>query len=201
MPGASKTKLLLAESMKQLMHKMPLEKISVSDIVEHAEIGRNTFYYHFQDKYDLVIWIFQTESAALFANSLNQGNWYSAVELLEDYLLQNREFYCNALAYDGQNSLREYLFELFKDMVVQQILEQQAESNALVSQQDLDFTAEFFAGALQGLLVRWAKQGMKTPPHSYRESVNRVLQCSWVRTYFLGENLPDAVDDAQPKIG
>ena len=201
MRGANKTKLLLAESMKQLMQKMPLEKISVSDIVEHADIGRNTFYYHFQDKYDLVIWIFQTESAALFADSLNQGNWYNAMELLEGYLQQNREFYCNALAYDGQNSLREYLFELFKDMVMQQILEQEAESGTMLPQRDLEFAADFFAGALQGVLVRWARQGMKTPPVAYRESVNRVLQSTWARSYFLGEKLPDADTGRQSHIG
>lgn len=188
MPGASKTKLVLAESMKQLMHKMPLEKISVSDIVEQADIGRNTFYYHFQDKYDLVIWIFQSESAALFADGIGQGNWYDAVERLEQYLQQNREFYCNALAYDGQNSLREYLFELFKEMTVQQILEQ--EGAAGLQAEDLEFAAEFFASAMQGLLVRWAKEGMKSPPQSYRDSVNRVLRNSWARTYFLGEAAP-----------
>lgn len=201
MPGASKTKLVLAESMKQLMQKMPLEKISVSDIVERADIGRNTFYYHFQDKYDLVIWIFQSESAALFADGIAQGNWYDAVERLEQYLQQNREFYCNALAYDGQNSLREYLFELFKEMTVQQILEQETAGGAELQTRDLEFAAEFFASAMQGLLVRWAKEGMKSPPQSYRDSVNRVLRNKWARAYFLGETVPGQTAAPQPPSG
>ena len=187
MPGAGKTKILLAESMKKLMLSMPLERISVSDIVEVAQIGRNTFYYHFQDKYDLVIWIFQTETATLFADGQGVDSWASAMERLENYLSANRDFYCNALAYDGQNSLREYLFELFKAAIVQQLTERELQEGSTVDPRELDFAGEFFASALQGLLVRWAKQGMKPPAISYRKCVHWVLKSDWARVYFLGE--------------
>ena len=60
MPRSNQTKHLLAESLQELMVTTPLEKISVNDIVDHAGVGRNTFYYHFEDKYDLVNWYFQS---------------------------------------------------------------------------------------------------------------------------------------------
>ena len=44
--------------MKRLMVNKPLDKIRVTEICREAEIERPTFYYHFQDKYDLVAWIF-----------------------------------------------------------------------------------------------------------------------------------------------
>lgn len=50
MSRTNKTKELLAQSLTELMVTTPLEKISVNDIVEHAGVGRNTFYYHFEDK-------------------------------------------------------------------------------------------------------------------------------------------------------
>ena len=53
MPRSNQTKRLLAQSLMDLMTTTPLEKISVNDIVDHAGVGRNTFYYHFEDKYDL----------------------------------------------------------------------------------------------------------------------------------------------------
>lgn len=46
MPRSNQTKHLLAESLQELMVTTPLEKISVNDIVDHAGVGRNTFYYH-----------------------------------------------------------------------------------------------------------------------------------------------------------
>ena len=59
MPRSNQTKRLLAQSLQEIMATTPLEKISVNDIVDHAGVGRNTFYYHFEDKYDLVNWYFQ----------------------------------------------------------------------------------------------------------------------------------------------
>ena len=79
---AERTKLWIAAAMKRLMVKKPLDKIRVTEICREAEIERPTFYYHFQDKYDLVAWIFfqdadstdilSVESAAAGMNRMRQ---------------------------------------------------------------------------------------------------------------------------------
>lgn len=183
MPGASRTKQILAESLKDLMKKMPLEKISVSDIVEHAEIGRNTFYYHFQDKYDLVNWIFQSESARFFAERVTRENWSGWLESLESYFSENKDFYCNALDYTGQNSLQEYLFEMFRDVAVQQIQEMEMEEGPHFTKEEQQFTGEFVASAVVGLLVHWARGGMKVMPGNYRRCVRGICDGTLIRAY------------------
>ena len=55
------TKKVLAYALKNLMETRPLNKITVGDICEACDMNRKSFYYHFQDKYDLVNWIFYTE--------------------------------------------------------------------------------------------------------------------------------------------
>ncbi|MBQ7859911.1 MAG: TetR/AcrR family transcriptional regulator C-terminal domain-containing protein [Faecalibacterium sp.] len=174
MSGANRTKQALAESMKALMKKMPLEKISVSDIVEHAHIGRNTFYYHFQDKFDLVNWIFQSESSSYFVGQNNGDSWNDWMTSLSEYFAQNREFYCKALAYAGQNSLRDYLFDLFKELTVQRIKRIEQEVGRTFTAEELNFGGEFMASALLGLLVRWAEQGMKPVPAAYSQMMLRL---------------------------
>ena len=47
------TKDLLALSFKELIMKMPFEKITVKMITEGADVIRPTFYKHFQDKYEI----------------------------------------------------------------------------------------------------------------------------------------------------
>ena len=79
---AERTKLWIADAMRRLLVKKPLEKIFVTDICKEAEIERPTFYYHFRDKYDLMAWIFcqqtmktdvlSVESAAKAMNSMRQ---------------------------------------------------------------------------------------------------------------------------------
>ena len=195
MPGASRTKQILAASLKDLMHTMPLEKISVSDIVEHADIGRNTFYYHFQDKFDLVNWIFQTESTRFFAENALRKNWTNALESIEDYLRENKDFYCNALAYNGQNSLQGYLFDTISDLVVQQVHSMEGAEYRSLSREELRFIGDFIASAIVGLVVRWAAQGMKDDPARYQNCIRRICDGSLIRAYIGQVEKPAAEDE------
>ena len=53
-----KTKYKLAASMKECMKQMPVDKITVKNIVEGCGVARQTFYRNFLDKYDLINWYF-----------------------------------------------------------------------------------------------------------------------------------------------
>ena len=99
MSRTNKTKELLAQSLTELMVTTPLEKISVNDIVEHAGVGRNTFYYHFEDKFDLVNWYFQSGATQFLVTRGHYASWSTLLTDLEEYLLQNKTFYVNALAF------------------------------------------------------------------------------------------------------
>ena len=53
------TRYLFAQSIKDLMAKQSLDKMTVTDIVKHSGMTRQTFYRYFKDKYDLVNWYFE----------------------------------------------------------------------------------------------------------------------------------------------
>ena len=158
MPRSNQTKRLLAQSLMDLMTTTPLEKISVNDIVDHAGVGRNTFYYHFEDKYDLVNWYFQSGVTQFLVERSAYASWNALLEAVEDYLLENKVFYCNALAYTGQNSLQQYIFDYLSSIFMQRAKELRpgigADENLLAGR--------FFAGALMGILQPWVLGGMKT---------------------------------------
>ena len=46
----------MANSLKELIQEMPFSKITIDKIVTNCGYNRQTFYYHFQDIYDLVEW-------------------------------------------------------------------------------------------------------------------------------------------------
>ena len=77
-------------------------------------MGRNTFYYHFEDKYDLVNWYFQSGITQFLVERSAYSSWDSLLTALEAYFLENKVFYCNALAYNGQNSLQQYMFDYLR---------------------------------------------------------------------------------------
>lgn len=52
----SDTKQKITAALRQLMQKMPLNKITVSDIMDITQMRRQSFYYHFQCIDDVVCW-------------------------------------------------------------------------------------------------------------------------------------------------
>lgn len=59
MDAGLKTRYKLAASLKELVRREPLDKITVKQIVEGCGVSRQTFYRCFLDKYDLVNWYFE----------------------------------------------------------------------------------------------------------------------------------------------
>ena len=69
------TKKALAGSLKKLSLEKPLDKITVTDIAEDCQVNRQTFYYHFQDIYDLVEWIYTSEVAVALGDKRTYDTW------------------------------------------------------------------------------------------------------------------------------
>ena len=55
------TKNALAASLKRLLSKKELSKITITNIAEECVVNIQKFYYHFKDIYDLLEWIFTNE--------------------------------------------------------------------------------------------------------------------------------------------
>ena len=63
-----RTKKALAESLKNLMQSKPFSKITVSEITRDCGVNRKTFYYHFEDVYDLLKWMLEQEAIEVVKN-------------------------------------------------------------------------------------------------------------------------------------
>ena len=108
---AERTKIWIANTLKKLLAKKPIEDIRVTEICRAAEIERPTFYYHFRDKYDLVNWIFYVG----FIEEADISSYKTGWDWLADicrYFYREKEFYRAALRIEGQNSFRDYLIEM-----------------------------------------------------------------------------------------
>jgi len=154
------TKRALANALKELMQTVPFAKISVADICEKCDMNRKSFYYHFQDKYELMNWIFDME----FIEGIDRGNADQSLEELTSLfciLYNERAFYCNALSVQGQNSLTEHIREIAIPILRQRMCE------ALPAEEDHHFYLDFFLDALLGAIMRWIKDDNCEPPEQF----------------------------------
>ena len=90
------TKQLFADTLQAMMREMPLQKVMVKELCERCGAERQSFYYHFKDKYDLIAWIFLRDYEA----SLSDEGGHYTVEHAAGVLrrMKKREsFYRNIL--------------------------------------------------------------------------------------------------------
>jgi probable dihydroxyacetone kinase regulator len=161
MPKSTITKSALADGMKELMKSKKLSKITIADITTQCDISRNTFYYHFRDKYALVNWIFSSEALPIVNTFSSPECQLEGFIRLCRYLLNNRHFYLEAFEYTGQNSLTDYLLESYFELMKLNISTYYEQYNLKLSTDDLYIVARLEAHAYVGIIMDWVHAGMR----------------------------------------
>ena len=168
MSDSNITKRALSQALKELMKTRPIEKISVGNICDACGLNRKSFYYHFQDKYELIYWIYCTE----FLDAALSRHYDDSLELLDSvccYFYDNREFYVNTFRMEGQNS-----FSGFFHSVVYAILKEQL-SDVFSSEPSIDPYAEFYTDAIVQAIKKWLLRKDRMPPHEFASFIEKAL--------------------------
>ena len=97
-----RTKLALAKALQELLNTKSLDEVRVSELCSRCNLQRQSFYYHFQDKYDLVAWIFMQDTSRVFEACGSQLNLQFMSSLLNTFY-DKKQFYLRIMADRSQN--------------------------------------------------------------------------------------------------
>lgn len=159
---AQTTKKALALSLKKLLDKKPLDKITVIDIVEDCEVNRQTFYYHFKDIYDLVEWIYTVEATKALDGKKTYDTWQQGFLQLFQYSIENKAFVINTYHSANREHLQRYLYnECY--LLIMGVVEEKA-AGLSVRDEEKAFIADFYKYGFVGLMLEWISTGMKEEP-------------------------------------
>ena len=156
------TKRRIATGMKEMLKDQSFEDISIESLTKYTNISRNTFYYHFKDKYDVINWIFYSDITPIVTKTYTLTNWTEGLIMLCDYMQQNKEFYIKVLHVSGQNSFTESLLDFYKHLVYNLI--KSTGGSKLFSEEHINIISDFYAFGLTGIIVNWAKHDMQVDP-------------------------------------
>lgn len=156
------TKKAIATGMKELTKKKSFDKITVSDITEICGLNRQTFYYHFQDKFELVNWIYYNELISIVTDDLTYDNGIDKVCQMLSKMKSEDYFYVNTLKASVKNEFEEYLFKVTSELFIDII--GRIAKNPTIDEDDIRFIAEFYAFGMTGTIISWASNGMKETP-------------------------------------
>lgn len=106
--SSAQTKQAMAAALKELMAQKPMEKISIQEITVRSGMKRQNFYYHFEDIYDLMRWMFQEEAVSLLQKRKGVLLWQEGILQLFQYLEENRAVCLCALKSLGRDNIRRF---------------------------------------------------------------------------------------------
>ena len=168
------TKEALSMALKSLAKTKPLSKITIKDITDYCDISRNTFYYHFTDKFDLVNWIVSSETLREINTFCEPELWLEGFVNLCKHLHQNRRFYREAISYIGETLFQEHLLQFYFELLKLHLDTLYSDKGYKLDDEELSLLARMQAYSYVGIIMDWIHSGMKNNYTDYYEKLKRI---------------------------
>lgn len=150
------TRKAIIESFMELLKKKSLDKITVKDIIESADINRNTFYYYFQDIYDLLENTFKDESARFQSESVPDSTFYEEYVRLAAFCIEQKEAILHLYNSKSRDVWHRYL-ETAIEGFVSRFVKKAAEGTTLSKEGEYYITV-FYTYAIIGATIQWVEK-------------------------------------------
>ena len=153
------TKRALAASLKKLLAQKTLDKITVKDIVEDCGVNRHTFYYHFQDIYDLMEWIFSDDADRILGNRRTYEQWQEGILSIFNYLMDNKPLILNAYHSISREHLERYVTKLARPLLYN--IATELSQGMQIAEEKKNFVVDVFIYSLVGISFKWIEDNMR----------------------------------------
>lgn len=173
------TKRALETSLKNLLLRKPLDKITINDIAEDCGVSRMTFYYHFKDIYDLVEWTCVEDATRALKGNKTYDTWEEGFLSIFLAVRDNKPFIMNVYHVVSRERIEQYLYPLIHGLLMG-VVEEKSE-DMVVNEDDKQFIASFYEYAFVGIMLEWIRNNMKEDPAVIVERTSRLLKGNIVR--------------------
>ena len=170
---ASLTKKAIKQSFIKLLNERPFDKITIKDIVEDCGVNRNTFYYYYQDIYQLLRDIFDSETMELSENRVEYDSWEDGIIAAAHFAMKNKRLIYHVYNSISREELERYLYAASELIMVEYIKKKANGMN--VSEEDIELICLFYKHAVVGIMVDWLQHGMKREPDDIIKRLGRLM--------------------------
>ena len=170
------TKKALEASLKKMMLKKPLAKITIRDITDDCGISRMTFYYHFQDIYDLIEWSCIEDATQALQGKKTYDTWSEGLLQVFEAVLENKPFVMNAYRCISREQMENFLFRMTYGLI-RGVVDEKSQGVPITEEQKA-FIAGFYKYSFVGLMLDWIKRGMQADYHGLVRNISLTVQGS-----------------------
>ena len=176
---------LLAESLKELAVTRPIDKITIKEITDKAQVIRPTFYNHFQDKYEVVERIIKDEILQPIRPLLQNDMIDESMILIFTNLQKEKEFYTKLAKTTGQNSFEEIVRKCVEELLLEFMISKTGEKVVKDRWLTPAMIAKYYAQSMTFVVMNWIQSGMPLSPKEIAE----------VYDYIITRSMQDIIDE------
>ena len=173
------TKQALEASLKHMLLKKPLDKITIRDITDDCGVSRMTFYYHFQDIYDLIEWACIHDAREALAGKKTHADWAEGLAQIFEAVLDNKPFVESSYRALDRARMERFLYQLTAGLIRGVVDE--CSQGVAISEADKAFIADFYKYSFVGLMLDWIARGMDDDHHEIVEKTSLLMQGNILR--------------------
>lgn len=167
--SGDKTKAILADSLRTLLEKKPLDKIKIRDIVDECELNRQTFYYHFQDMYALVEWMYSYDVKQIIGRTFDGEDIEKISISFLIYIEEHREEIRAVLDSKASEYFTNFLNAGIRHCC-NSVIDKYSEIYNF-SRSYKDFLSKYYTSAIIGIVINWIKSS-----DSVRQSPDNLMK-------------------------
>ena len=158
------TRMVLKESLMQVLKKKPIKQVTVKEICEEADINRSTFYSHYSDQYDLLNQIEEefihdmNETLTMY----NQNKDEEAVQMTEkllEYVAGNSDVCRTLFSENGDASFKKRVMLIASNHTVKSLI-----FDNKLDPQVLEYASLFTVSGSVSVIENWLETGMEKSP-------------------------------------
>lgn len=177
-----KTQTAIFHAFVMLLEKKSYNNITVQEIIDQANIGRSTFYAHFETKDDLLKGLCQKLFGHIVASAVDRTHTHglysdgtapnSVFCHLLQHLAENDNHISTLLSCTSNEIFLRYFKDSLDDFVKTQFITQSRRKNTALPE---DFLVNHISGSFVEMVLWWIKNGKKQSPTELEQYFRSVI--------------------------
>ena len=172
------TKEKLAAALISSMEEKALDKITVKEIIEKADVNRKTFYYYFSDIYGLLEWVISRESNKLITEIQNNRDYENALNDVLDSIEKHRHLLGCIKDSVGRATLERVLYRELEQLASWAMKIGICETGVVISEKELQTLTELSISDIWRLLLLYFQKEIIYKRDEFIQFILRYLKAS-----------------------
>jgi AcrR family transcriptional regulator len=166
-----KTKQYLADALKQLILEKDYDNITIQDIIDRANVGRSTFYAHYENKEQLLVGNINFQEKLIHIAASEEAPMGINVSYLFEHTKEHLPLFKAMAGSRGREVLGNYFMELCSRKITAYRKRQSSYKHQPIQR----YMAEAAAGGIVRMLFLWLEDGARVPAGEMAAGARKIL--------------------------